>query len=306
MPEDGNRELVRAGEVLPPAPIVDDNSFWRRSRVRAWGSALFLLGIAGWLGQNFFQLRGYVNLLASRIDLYCAAGLVACAIWIWARNAAVPKFWIPLIGSILIFAIAVALDLLTLPLAAPPASVSAPIKEKPPAAAVARPTASPKKPYVFPSKPLELLMFVPFKSATLQNLSNETLFVTGFATSSVVAGGEDSMTFSVGEEIKPYGKVSFDTGVSTTWDTLASYDSDDWGTAGRLAVARYKQCVRPLSFLPDSLQVKQLVNHYRSMNMVFPVGDAKGTISYLRGSDSREEVIDLKAILFLQRGCTPQ
>lgn len=33
------------------------------------GSILALLGFAGWRLQNFFQLRGVVDLLASRIDL---------------------------------------------------------------------------------------------------------------------------------------------------------------------------------------------------------------------------------------------
>jgi hypothetical protein len=304
VPEDDSREIVRKGEVLPPAPIAEEINFWRRRQVRVYGSGLFLLGIAAWLGQNFFQLRGYVNLLASRIDLYCAAALVVLWIWIWARNIAAPKILLPAMASVLIFIMAFAMDRLTLPHAALPPVVSPSPKEQPQAAVKVEPPVPPKK-TVFPGKPLELVMFIPFKNGTLQNISNETLFVSDFGVSSMIAGREDSMVFPVGAEVKPYGKIQFDTGVSGTWDTLV-YASDDWDTASRSAIGSYKQCVRPLAFLPDSLQFKDVVNHYRSMGNSIPIGDAKGTISYRRGSNLREEVIGLKALLFSQRGCVPQ
>lgn len=76
-------------------------------------ATLSLLGVAGWLLQNFLQLRGVVNLLASRIDLAFLAVIVflaGCALTIGLPHK---KAWRMVIG------IAVAIVALLVDLVAP-------------------------------------------------------------------------------------------------------------------------------------------------------------------------------------------
>ena len=62
-------------EIIPPpnqiasVPVLRWRVTPRIAAVLKIGATIPLLGVAGWLLQNFLQLRGVVNLLASRIDL---------------------------------------------------------------------------------------------------------------------------------------------------------------------------------------------------------------------------------------------
>lgn len=75
LPEVVQIEAIPVGEVRSVSILR-----WRVTPKSAnwikFGSVSGLLVFAGWLLQNFFQLRGIVNLLASRIDLF-VLGLVA-------------------------------------------------------------------------------------------------------------------------------------------------------------------------------------------------------------------------------------
>ncbi|MGA2272771.1 MAG: hypothetical protein ABSH00_04390 [Bryobacteraceae bacterium] len=73
-------------EVLPPVKTVRIGP-WAvtHSSVRVvlkTASAIALLGMAGWFFQNFLQLRGVVDLRASRIDLAFLGGSLLAAGWI--------------------------------------------------------------------------------------------------------------------------------------------------------------------------------------------------------------------------------
>ena len=71
-------------------------------------SAVGLLGIAGWLLQNFLQLRGVVNLLASRIDLAFLAICLLAVVWILTigvRNATIIRIFLVLLVIVATFAI---------------------------------------------------------------------------------------------------------------------------------------------------------------------------------------------------------
>lgn len=120
MPEEPDQkevtELVPRGEVLPAVPSGIRISFWNRPTGRIVATGLCLLPIASVLAQNFFQLRGYVNILASRIVLYLAAACVSGWLWIWARNTQKPRILWPIIATLVIFAAAFGLDWKTSPI----------------------------------------------------------------------------------------------------------------------------------------------------------------------------------------------
>jgi len=109
------KELAPEGEVLPALPIDIEIPLWKRPGVRAGGIIAFLLGLSGWLLTNFFQVRGFVSIPASRIDLYLAAVLVIAVVWILARNIQRPRIGWPIAISVLILALACGLDRLTMP-----------------------------------------------------------------------------------------------------------------------------------------------------------------------------------------------
>lgn len=107
-PEDRNLVQVWRWRVTPKAATIVKGA-----------AALTLLGVAGWLLQNFLQLRGVVNLLASRIDLAFLAVVVflaGCAMTMGLRHK---KGWRIVIG------IAVAIAALLVDVVAPkPANVT--------------------------------------------------------------------------------------------------------------------------------------------------------------------------------------
>ena len=106
-----------SGEVLPPQNywFPKDIPFLKRPGVRVVGSGLFTVVLAGWLIQNFLQLRGYVNITASRIDLVLIVVCVTGCVWIWARNTRKRMLLVPVILTILVVASAIGADRMTLP-----------------------------------------------------------------------------------------------------------------------------------------------------------------------------------------------
>jgi hypothetical protein len=123
MGENGeNEKLERAGEkaisksspegvVIPPA----EEPFLKRRAVRLVACALPLFVIAGWCISNFFQLRGYVSVIGSRI--YLGVAVIALLIWcsVFAFNLRKNRLLVGLILFTLLVAAALALDRFSLP-----------------------------------------------------------------------------------------------------------------------------------------------------------------------------------------------
>ena len=76
---------TQSAEVIPPNELPV--TIWHRQfpPKAAWfikaGITLPSLAFAGWLFQNFLQLRGFVNLIASRIDLAFLALSLFVVVW---------------------------------------------------------------------------------------------------------------------------------------------------------------------------------------------------------------------------------
>jgi len=100
-------------EVL--APITETVQLWRwqvsptTAKLIKLGAAIPLLGLAGWLIQNFLQLRGFVNLLASRIDLACLGACVFSMVYLLTIGVQNRLAWRITMG-VLIVVIAVGFD----------------------------------------------------------------------------------------------------------------------------------------------------------------------------------------------------
>ena len=104
-------------EILPP----EEQSLvqvWRwhvtprTATLVKFGAAIPALGGAGWLLQNFLQLRGIVNLLASRIDLGCLALCVFAAGYALTIGVRRKRAWRIIIG-VLVFIAALTIDWLS-------------------------------------------------------------------------------------------------------------------------------------------------------------------------------------------------
>lgn len=76
-------------EILPPPRGPELVQIWgwrvnpKMARAIKVGTALPLFAVAGWLLQNFLQLRGIVNLTASRIDLALLALCIFGVVCLW-------------------------------------------------------------------------------------------------------------------------------------------------------------------------------------------------------------------------------
>ena len=129
MPESKENHPSRDDPVGPlsrlvPSKIAAASFYWFPrdvSRLRKPGVrvvlASLLLPIVGWLFNNFIQMRGYVSILGSRIDLAIAAVLVVIWVWIISRN--LPR-WRNRTGICLTAVVvlaALAVDRATLPIA---------------------------------------------------------------------------------------------------------------------------------------------------------------------------------------------
>jgi len=104
-------------EVLPPVPSeLVTIGRWRVSpRTAAWikvGTATPAIAWAGWLLQNFIQLRGIVNLLASRVDLALLALCIFVIGCIFTIGMKRKRFWRTIIVIVVIIA-AIATDVFT-------------------------------------------------------------------------------------------------------------------------------------------------------------------------------------------------
>jgi hypothetical protein len=76
---------------------------------------MFLLSIAGYFISNFFQLRGYVNILASRIVLGFAIVALLILACIFAASLQKNKVVVGIFACLIVLAFAVGLDRFTLP-----------------------------------------------------------------------------------------------------------------------------------------------------------------------------------------------
>jgi hypothetical protein len=90
---DPNRLIPHQGEILPPKKHTDwyatTTDYIRRPAVR-WVGSLSLLGFAGYCASQFVQLRGIVNIPASRIFLY--VGAIALTLLAWGIVSNLPRF----------------------------------------------------------------------------------------------------------------------------------------------------------------------------------------------------------------------
>jgi hypothetical protein len=136
-------------EIIPPDRTSIQIWHWRVAARHApyikIGAMLPFLGLAGWLLQNFLQLRGVVNLLASRIDLAFLALSVFGAACVLTIGIPQKRRWRIGIGLALIIT-AIAVDWMTpkplvirMPRDEPPISAGSPssVKPPPPAASTA-------------------------------------------------------------------------------------------------------------------------------------------------------------------------
>ena len=132
MPEDDDRSLASQGGILPPAISIPPVEFWKRPQFRYSVFATILLAPAGWCASQFFQLRGFVNIAALRVDLAICVILLIVWIWIVATNFKRFRFVIPSLVTLVVITGALAIDHYTLPEAeAKPAPIA--IGVKPPA-----------------------------------------------------------------------------------------------------------------------------------------------------------------------------
>jgi len=103
--------------VRPPAPPSEGVNFFgmrmapKAAKIVKGITATGLLGLAAWLLQNFLQLRGLVNLLASRIDL---AFLVLCLfVFVWVLTVGARRaFTFRLVAGLLLVTSGVGIDYL--------------------------------------------------------------------------------------------------------------------------------------------------------------------------------------------------
>ena len=110
-----HKDIVRRGELLPAAPTGNRLDLWKHPAVRIVLGGLSLIPVAGWLLQNFLQMRGVVSVMGSRLSLYAAAVCLILWIWILARNSKTTRILWPTITSLVILGIAFLLDFETLP-----------------------------------------------------------------------------------------------------------------------------------------------------------------------------------------------
>jgi hypothetical protein len=110
-------------ELLPRDSAAEPVSRWFPRDKPAWkrpGSRIIVFGCFGlggalWLLSQFFQLRGFVNVLASRI---CLVGIVislAVPLWVWVWNLRKLRFVTGLSLTVLLIIGAVFSDRITLP-----------------------------------------------------------------------------------------------------------------------------------------------------------------------------------------------
>jgi len=105
--------VPRKPEILPPEtrPVrigpFPVPSFTKT--ILRWGAILAFLGWAGWSLQNFFQLRGIVNVFASRINLAFMCIAVFAAFWLGTAQSERRVAWRVSVAVIMILA-AFALD----------------------------------------------------------------------------------------------------------------------------------------------------------------------------------------------------
>ncbi len=122
--------------VLPEVPILPVGlwqTFWNNPRVTWYWRPIFstpLVALFAWLLANFFQLRGFVNVTASRVDLAIAAFCISLLTAIMAANLPKWRWRVGTVGVLLIILAAFGLDRFTLPKLQKPSTVPAPTELK--------------------------------------------------------------------------------------------------------------------------------------------------------------------------------
>ena len=116
-------------EILPPTgQAVVKVGPWRVTPRQAAfikiGAATPILAVAGWLLQNFLQLRGVVNLLASRVDLGFLAVCLFLVVWVLTIGLPRKEMW-RLIFGVIIVLVAIGIDRLA-PLPTTPPQATSP------------------------------------------------------------------------------------------------------------------------------------------------------------------------------------
>jgi hypothetical protein len=156
------------------------------------------------------------------------------------------------------------------------------------------------------ANPLDLVDFNPFKGGSIYNKTSRQIYVLGITTTVRSLGGDESRSIPLDFEIPAHDtKSSFPNEETGQWSTL-DYQTADWLNAWSNAYATYKQCAHPIVMLPSGIQLAQLREHYRTENKPLPVGDAEAKIIYRIGGETRDEVLPMKAVIFVQNGCVPQ
>lgn len=156
----------------------------------------------------------------------------------------------------------------------------------------------------FPENPFRLLDYSAFKGGAIQNNSNQDLFLIGFRTTVPIGGGsDDSISVPINKPIRKHEVAIFDTDFTGSFSTPLAYASSDWQEAETAARVYFKQCLRAVAFAPNGIQIEQLTAHYSGRP--FPTKEGLGVITYLHGSETKTQEVQLKAVMFFDTGCAP-
>ncbi|MGA2438736.1 MAG: hypothetical protein ABSF57_09520 [Acidobacteriaceae bacterium] len=156
------------------------------------------------------------------------------------------------------------------------------------------------------ANPLDLVDFNPFKGGSIYNKTSGQIYVLGITTTVRSLGGDESKSIPLDFEVPAHDtKSSFPNEETGQWSTL-DYQTTDWLNAWSNAYAAYKQCAHPIVMLPSGIQLTQLREHYRAENKPLPVGDAEAKITYRIGGETRDEILPMKAVIFVLDGCVPR
>jgi hypothetical protein len=116
--------------------------------------------------------------------------------------------------------------------------------------------------------------------------------------------GTDSRSFAIDHELPPNQYISIPVDQVNFEETTQPY-ATDWNMDWRITAANFPGCVNLIFFTPSSSQLKQIVDHYASIHMLLPLGDASGTLTYRGGSPpvTRDVIFPLKAVLVKMKDC---
>jgi hypothetical protein len=167
-------------------------------------------------------------------------------------------------------------------------------------------TASAPVVHPFPAKPLMLLDFSKPLGGSIQNLSNEPLYILNLSMKVEMPIGDYVYSLPIDKMAGPHKTIAFTSTQQGTYSAPDPYSSSDWGKTLADLQAQYKQCLQPTVFVPDAHALNEIVANFAKRKAPLPIGDATGEITYRRGLLSKDEPIPLKAILLKEDGCVPR